>query len=249
METRRFEELEDQTLVMGQLVVYEHQPLGRGGFGELFIGRRGAQLVTAKRVPMHAFTLENEACMMVKCRHENVVRFLALTPWKGRQYLLMELVQAATLKEHLGKQKFALSTRLSLIRQLCSGLEHIHEQGVQHYNITPQSIFFKNHDLIHIAIGNFDLARQISGGESEIFPNVDVQATAVVIMSLLLDLQDMSPHSFPLELFERPELTVVDSVAKNSWRGTLRRAIKYYEHRMNLRPSAKSLGFVFQAEE
>lgn len=80
-------------------------------------------------------------------------------------YLVMPLLEGMSLRRHLALQKPALGLAESLwiIRQLATGLSHLHAAGWLHGDIKPENVFLSSNR--HATLLDFGLARLRNGPE------------------------------------------------------------------------------------
>lgn len=80
--------------------------------------------------------------------HENLVRYYGCWTENNRLYIQTELCEAGNLENRLvGQHRFTESQLCDLLRQVLSGLSHIHKAGLCHLDIKPENIlitFVKN---------------------------------------------------------------------------------------------------------
>lgn len=138
--------------------------LGRGGMG---VVHHGVQLALARRVALKFVTgvsaqarrrFERERHVLARMNHPNVVQVHDAGEVGGVPYVVMELVDGVTLKEHLLYRggRLAVPDALSLLGQLMDGLEYIHSQGAIHRDLKPANVFRTRDGRIKIA--DFGLA-------------------------------------------------------------------------------------------
>jgi serine/threonine protein kinase len=84
---------------------------------------------------------EREAKMAVRLKHPHIVRTFHLGNAGGRHYLVMEYLEGETLADVLERRKKLLHPEaVRLIHQALTGLQHIHEQGMVHRDLTPGNL-------------------------------------------------------------------------------------------------------------
>ncbi|HWT01219.1 MAG TPA: protein kinase [Pyrinomonadaceae bacterium] len=132
--------------------------LGRGAMGQVYLARDQnlvTRRVAVKTVRPDILTdedmqegeaiarFEREARTAASIRHTNVVDVtdFGKTP-EGVFYLVMEYVQGETL-HHLLRREGTLSVHrtLSLLKQVASGVEAAHDEGILHRDLKPANIF------------------------------------------------------------------------------------------------------------
>jgi serine/threonine protein kinase len=120
--------------------------VGQGQFGQVFCGsdRTTGELVALKNLDHRRFKTRNflrELAVLVRLDHPNIVSFHALEYNAKGRYIVMDYCQGGTLR-HLMESKLELSLaqKLQIIRDILSGLEHVHDQNVIHCDLKPENI-------------------------------------------------------------------------------------------------------------
>ncbi len=156
---------DDLTIVAGR---YElERSLGSGGMGEVFVAtdRTLDRPVALKRLPA-ALTDDpdarkrffREAQALARINDPNVVSVFDAGEDDGRPFLVMELVQGATVADELHAGARFTPERASAIGAgTAGGLAAAHAQGVVHRDVKPSNIFLTAKD--HPKVGDFGIAR------------------------------------------------------------------------------------------
>ena len=156
---------DDPTIVAGR---YElERSLGTGGMGEVFVAtdRTLDRPVALKRLP-GALTDDpdarkrffREAQALARINDPNVVSVFDAGEDDGRPFLVMELVQGATVADELRAGARFTPERASAIGAgTAGGLAAAHAQGVVHRDVKPSNIFLTAKD--HPKVGDFGIAR------------------------------------------------------------------------------------------
>ena len=156
---------DDPTIVAGR---YElERSLGTGGMGEVFVAtdRTLDRPVALKRLP-GALTDDpdarkrffREAQALARIDDPNVVSVFDAGEDDGRPFLVMELVQGATVADELRAGARFTPERASAIGAgTAGGLAAAHAQGVVHRDVKPSNIFLTAKD--HPKVGDFGIAR------------------------------------------------------------------------------------------
>lgn len=99
-----------------------------------------------------------EAAVTADLQHPNVVRVIEAGEESGRLYIAMELLEGASLRQHLRlSPDLPLEARLRLIQGLCAGLQVAHDRQVVHRDIAPGNLFVTGDGTLKIL--DFGLAR------------------------------------------------------------------------------------------
>lgn len=147
----------DDPLPFTRLGAYEVSArLGRGGMGEVFLGRDPAlERPVAIKVLSHTLVQEHgeryvhrfqsEARAVASLRHPNIVQVYASGEQDGHYYFAMEYVQGETLAQLLKREgRLPVNQALSIIRQVLLGLAEAHRHGLVHRDIKPGNILLED---------------------------------------------------------------------------------------------------------
>jgi serine/threonine protein kinase len=89
--------------------------------------------------------------------HPGIARVLGSGDANGHPYIVMELVDGATLDAHVKMRKPTREDRLALFAQMCDAMQHAHERGVVHRDLKPTNIMVRRGG--GVAILDFGVAR------------------------------------------------------------------------------------------
>ncbi|HSW15149.1 MAG TPA: protein kinase, partial [Solimonas sp.] len=113
----------------------------------------------------------NEARMLARFHHPNVVQVHRLFEANGSAYIVMEHVRGQSLGENLRQQPLTTQERLeALLLPLLDGLETVHNAGVLHRDLKPENILLRD-DGTPVLI-DFGAARGALGSRSQSLLNV-----------------------------------------------------------------------------
>jgi serine/threonine-protein kinase len=130
--------------------------LGEGGMGIVYVAeqkepvrRRVALKVIKKGMDseqiLRRFDAERQALAMME--HDNISRvFDAGSTETGQPYFSMEYVKGQPINEYCDSLRLGLEERLDLFRQVCSGVQHAHQKGVIHRDLTPRNVLVSVQD-------------------------------------------------------------------------------------------------------
>src|SRR4029453_7014814 len=135
-------------------------PLGRGGMGEVWLARdvKLERKVALKVLPPD-FTqgstrvggFRKEARAASGQNHPNVCTIHSLGETADRQqFIAMEYVEGATLRERLGGHHLTLRQALDTAVQIASALSAAHAAGVVHRDLKPENVMLRPDGLVKV---------------------------------------------------------------------------------------------------
>ncbi|CEM30732.1 unnamed protein product [Vitrella brassicaformis CCMP3155] len=141
-----------------RLVIYakdltfsEDDKLGRGGFGVVYRGVFRGRPVAVKiahpseELDMHEQFIEvlREVEPMQHLRHPNIVEFLGVCAADKKHGLMIvtELCEGGSLAAYLATNRpLKPEVRDRLIREICEGVQYLHDHGIAHLDLNPANI-------------------------------------------------------------------------------------------------------------
>ena len=124
--------------------------LAEGGTSELYLARDtfvGSTCVVLKRI--HQGLLQSASTCQIAARelalarqlsHPNLIHVYDLRKGSKTQYLVMEYLPGASLKDLLSRRRVDYSLAISIFRPLIRVVGYLHRQGVVHSDIKPSNI-------------------------------------------------------------------------------------------------------------
>ncbi len=141
--------------------------LGRGGMGRVF---EAVQVNLSRRVAIKVLGAEHfadtetrprfveEARILARGSHPNVVTLFDADLEAGSPYLVMEFIEGQTLRAILKKRgKLPLDETLVVAGGLLDGLAHLHDSGIAHRDLKPENILMEGDRIPRLV--DFGLAR------------------------------------------------------------------------------------------
>ena len=147
--------------------------LGRGGMGTVMLARdvQLGRLVAVKLVDHESWTgtaireaFVREAQAMARIHHPNVVTVHAIGEHHGLPYFVMEYVPGTTLQRLLAacQRQIPFDQAISVIDQVCRGLEAIHRAGALHCDVKPANILIGS--AFRVVLADLGLSRTVGDG-------------------------------------------------------------------------------------
>lgn len=146
--------------------------LGRGGSSPVYQAQDASgRPVVVRLLSSHlrdsaaaAQRFEREGQALAAAPHPNVLQILGSGMEGSRPYLVTELVPGARSLAHvLRERQLNVPEALSVMKGICRGLAHAHQNGVVHHHITPHAILVSP-DLSAVKLTEFGFARVESLG-------------------------------------------------------------------------------------
>jgi hypothetical protein len=125
---------------MGKVWRGEHTKLGRAAAIKVL----NAEYCARPDVVQRFF---REARVVNDIDHENIVEVTDFVEVPGLAYLVMELLEGASLRELMkakGRKRLPLGRALAILAQVCDALEAAHQKGVVHRDLKPDNVFVVN---------------------------------------------------------------------------------------------------------
>jgi Tol biopolymer transport system component len=146
-------------------------PIGAGGMGEVYRARdtKLGRDVAIKVVPdafladperLHRFG--REARSLAALNHPHIATLHGMEEAGGRHFLVMELVDGATVADLIKASAMPLEATLSVAIQIADALEAAHEKGIVHRDLKPANVKVTADGKVKVL--DFGLAK---GGGSE----------------------------------------------------------------------------------
>ncbi|MBD5606865.1 MAG: serine/threonine protein kinase, partial [Candidatus Eremiobacteraeota bacterium] len=144
--------------------------IGQGGMAVVY---SGIDTVLRRRVAIKVLRPElaadadfvarfyTEAQHAAKLSHPNIVNIYDVGREGESYYIVMELIEGATLAEMIEKDKrLPEPVAIDFAAQICSGLAYAHRQGLLHRDVKPANILVTKDDVVKIS--DFGIARAVT---------------------------------------------------------------------------------------
>lgn len=145
------------------------EPIGKGGMGEVYRARdtKLSRDVAVKLLPEETASdptrvsrFKHEARAASALNHPNIVTIYQIEDDASPSFIVMELVEGATLRNRLEEGPLVGDELEHIARQLCEGLSKAHAAGVIHGDIKPDNIMVNRDGLVKIL--DFGLAQLLN---------------------------------------------------------------------------------------
>src|SRR5258707_8407664 len=142
--------------------------LGAGGMGEVYLAQdtRLDRKIALKILPadlaanqdrMRRFTQEAKAAAALN--HPNIATIHEIGESDGVNFIAMEFIDGATLREKIHQEQTDLRKLLRYLQQVSEGLAKAHAAGIVHRDLKPDNIMITRDG--HVKILDFGLAKLI----------------------------------------------------------------------------------------
>ena len=124
-------------------------PLGAGGMGEVYratdtkLDREVALKVlpdAMARDPERVARFEREAKLLASLNHPQIAAIYGFEQAEGKRFLVLELVEGATLAERIAAGRLMVEESLDIARQIAEALEAAHDNGIIHRDLKPANV-------------------------------------------------------------------------------------------------------------
>lgn len=162
MPRRELEEFDLQEVIGSGTVGTVHRAIDRATGDEVAVK---VLLPAISRDPNITARFAREMQILEKLDHPNVVAYCGGGVADGQLFYAMELVEGPTLEEILRRRRqLSWQETIECAWQMCSALQHAHNQGIVHRDVKPSNLFLSPSG--ELKLGDFGIA--LDTGESEL---------------------------------------------------------------------------------
>lgn len=167
------ESLEDQ-LVIKHIGRYEQIEEKQKGGSAIFF--RGKEVHTGRRVMLRVLKelnfdqdtqhrlVDERLERVLKIKHRNIIKVLGADLSSFPHHLILEYIDGISLDHLIGRVPFTTSRALTIFRELCEAVYHLHVNNIVHKKIKPDKVLIDNE--LRPIISPFDIVssskRQLS---------------------------------------------------------------------------------------
>jgi len=160
------------------------EQLGQGGMATVYkaYDTRLERDVAIKVIRRQAFSpeivdkmlkrFEREAKALARLNHPNIVSIFDYGEYEGSPYLVMQYIEAGTLKQRLAGRPIAESTAARLILPVARALEYAHSKGIVHRDVKPANMLVtENGDVM---LSDFGIAKLLDAEDGSTLTGTNV---------------------------------------------------------------------------
>ena len=165
--------------------------LGSGGMGEVYkaLDTRLRRDVAIKVLPRFVSSdpdrlrrFEQEAQAAAALSHPNILAVYQMGAHEGTPYIVSELLEGQTLREHLNLGRITIRKTIDCGVQIAHGLAAAHEKGITHRDLKPDNLFITRDGRVKIL--DFGLAKLVQerGSSQHSMPTLASETEPGVVM-------------------------------------------------------------------
>lgn len=134
--------------------------IGQGGMADVYVAfdtvlKREVAIKVLRgelsKDPLALLRFKREAHAASKLNHPNIIEIYDVGEENNNYFIVMEYIKGKTLKQLiLSRGALLKQEAVSIMKQLVSGVQHAHKQGVIHRDLKPQNIIVKDDGTIKI---------------------------------------------------------------------------------------------------
>jgi predicted Ser/Thr protein kinase len=149
--------------------------IGQGGFSVVY---EGMEKSTGKKVAIKVIDkkkqdagqlklLEREITIMQKLKHPNIVGLVDVFTTDLNIFMVLEFVSGGELYDQIiARGNFTEADASSLLRQILSATQYIHENGIAHRDLKPENLLLSNARADEVKIADFGLSKDFASADA-----------------------------------------------------------------------------------
>ncbi len=154
-----------------QYQVHTTDLIGHGNFGCVYRATNRAGVLVAVRVVRFADhqrerVQQAENCLRLPNEHPNIIDIYDVEEEADKKLIFMEFCELGNLREFYRRRELSVSEKVELMRQIATGIQHLHSHGIIHRDITPENILVqkKSDGTPEIKLSDFGVSKFIEPG-------------------------------------------------------------------------------------
>jgi serine/threonine protein kinase len=169
--------------------------IDRGGMADVYRARdirldRDVAVKVLREIE-HERRFAAEARTLAKLQHPNLVRLLDAGTDNGDAFLVLELLDGATLRELLDEEPLPEARVARVAAETAAALDYIHRRDIVHRDVKPSNLMLDEYGAIRLA--DFGIARLL--GATRITTTHQAIGTMAYIAPEQLEGGDVGPHT------------------------------------------------------
>lgn len=180
--------------------------VGGGAFGDVYLAQDNIikekfALKVSRLSEKDLRLLSDEARLLSRLFHPNIVRFYNIDLIDGRLVMVMEYIEGESLRKRMNRGKPSVNEALSITLEVLSALSYAHNKNIIHRDIKPENILIDTSGKVKLT--DFGLATFIKEGtisqsmagtpayippegwNGRFVPQSDIYSTGVVLYEML----------------------------------------------------------------
>ncbi|XP_074651155.1 death-associated protein kinase 3-like [Tubulanus polymorphus] len=162
-----FYELTDDVLGNGRFsVVWRCAEIATGREYAAKIIKKKRYKSSSRRGALSIDDIKREAAILNDLAHENVISIHDAFENGNQVVLVLELVTGGELFEYLSeKDHLTEAEAVAFLKQILTGVKHMHEKNIAHLDLKPENIMLMNHGSNVLKLIDFGLSKRMAPNE------------------------------------------------------------------------------------